>query len=144
MHRETATVIHRECLSVATRGRGTYEVTAEIEDVVRRSGIQAGVCHVFCRHTSASLTVTENADPAVRRDLERTLARIAPDGGGYEHDAEGPDDMAAHVRAVLTRPDLSVPVGSGTLDLGTWQGVYLWEHRLAAHRREVVITVIGG
>ena len=136
-------MIHRERIELRTSGRGTRDVTREVAAIVVRSGIQKGLCQVFCCHTSASLTVTENADPAVRRDLERVMSRLAPDGDAYEHDAEGPDDMAAHVRAVLTRPDLTVPVEAGAPALGTWQGIFLWEHRLEGHRRELVVTVIG-
>jgi secondary thiamine-phosphate synthase enzyme len=100
--------------------------------------------HVFVQHTSCSLTVTENADPDVRRDLETVMARLAPDGDpAYRHDAEGPDDMAAHVRSMLSGTGLSVPFGGGRLLLGTWQGIYLWEHRTAPHRRHVVVTVLG-
>jgi len=136
-------VIFRDQLAIRTRGRGTYEVTAEVRSLLQQSKVSTGLCHVFCRHTSASLTITENADPAVRRDLEQAMARLAPDGAGYEHDAEGPDDMAAHVRAVLTRPDLVIPVAGNALVLGTWQGIFLWEHRLDPHAREIVVTVIG-
>ena len=136
-------MIHRETLVKTTTGRGTFEIGAEVAAVIRRSGIREGLGHLFCTHTSASLTVTENADPAVRRDLERAMVRLAPDGGDYEHDAEGPDDMAAHVRAVLTRPDLVIPIARGEPALGTWQGIYLWEHRLQGSRRTVIITVVG-
>jgi secondary thiamine-phosphate synthase enzyme len=136
-------MIHREHLEKSTRGRGTVEIGSDVAAVIRRSAIRDGVCHLFCVHTSASLTITENADPAVRRDLERAMARIAPDGADYEHDAEGPDDMAAHVRAVLTRPDLVIPVADGEPVLGTWQGIYLWEHRVHGSTRTVFVTVIG-
>lgn len=119
-------------------------MTSQLQALVGESGIRTGLAHVFIHHTSASLIITENADPAVRRDLETVLARLAPDGDpAFEHDAEGPDDMAAHVRAMLTAVDLSVPVTGGRLALGTWQGVYVYEHRHAPHRRRLTLTVIG-
>ena len=131
-------------LQVDTRGRGTREVTAQIEAAVRESGIHTGLAHVFLHHTSASLIISENADPAVRRDLERFLSRLVPDGDpAFEHDAEGPDDMPAHVRATLTSVELSIPVTEGRLGLGTWQGVYLYEHRTSPHRRRLTVTVAG-
>ena len=131
-------------LSIATRGRGFTEITDEVARVVRGSGVRVGLCNVFVRHTSCSLTITENADPAVRRDLETLAARWAPDGDpAYRHADEGDDDMAAHGRSVLSGVSLQVPVGDGRLLLGTWQGVYLWEHRHAGHTRQVVVTVIG-
>jgi secondary thiamine-phosphate synthase enzyme len=111
---------------------------------VRSSGIASGTCNVFLQHTSASLILCENADPTVRRDLETILARLAPDGDpAYAHDAEGPDDMASHARSVLTSNSLVIPVAAGRLALGTWQGIYLWEHRHAPHARSVVVTVTG-
>ena len=116
---------------------------ARFKDV--SAGVQAGLCHVFCMHTSASLVVTENADPDVRRDLETIIGRLAPDGDpAYRHDLEGPDDMAAHVRAMLTSNSLSIPVSGGQLMLGTWQGIYLYEHRTAPHARSAIVTVTGG
>jgi secondary thiamine-phosphate synthase enzyme len=131
-------------LSIRTRGRGTIEVTAEVARVVEASGIATGVCSVFVRHTSASLILCENADADVRRDLETILARLAPDGDpAYRHDTEGADDMAAHARAVLTSNSITIPVGGGRLLLGTWQGLYLWEHRTAPHTRGLVVTVMG-
>lgn len=129
---------------VETRGRGTYEVTAEVNRAVAGSRVDSGVALVFVHHTSASLLICENADPTVRSDLERFLARIAPDGDPlFEHDAEGPDDMPAHVRSVLTGVSLAIPVVGGRLDLGAWQGVFLYEHRRAPHRRRVSVTVTG-
>ena len=131
-------------LQVDTHGRGTLDVTAQVESAVRDSGIRSGLAHVFLHHTSASLIISENADPAVRRDLERFLARLVPDGDpAFEHDAEGPDDMPAHVRATLTAVELSIPVTGGRLGLGTWQGVYLYEHRTSPHRRQLTVTVTG-
>ena len=135
-------MIHQETLQQATRGRGTYDITAEVQAVVRAAGIETGVCHVFVQHTSASLIVCENADPTVRSDLERFITRLAPDGDAiYEHTLEGPDDMPAHVRSILTNMDLTVPVSKGRCALGTWQGIYLYEHRHHAQRRRVVVTV---
>jgi secondary thiamine-phosphate synthase enzyme len=137
-------VLRQYPLQVDTRGRGTLEVTAQLEATVRDSGIDTGLVHVFLHHTSASLIISENADPAVLRDLERFLARLVPDGDPvFEHDAEGPDDMPAHVRATLTSVELSIPVTGGKLGLGTWQGVYLYEHRTSPHRRRLTVTVAG-
>jgi secondary thiamine-phosphate synthase enzyme len=120
------------------------DVTEQVAAAVRAAGISTGLAHVFIHHTSASLLITENADPAVHRDLERVLARLAPDGDpAFEHDDEGPDDMPAHVRAMLTATSLAVPVTAGRLALGTWQGIYLYEHRRAPHRRRITVTVLG-
>jgi secondary thiamine-phosphate synthase enzyme len=131
-------------LSIDTRGRGLSEITARIEPWVAASGIRVGLLTVFVRHTSASLLVQENADPQVQRDLERFFARLVPDGDRlFEHDAEGPDDMPAHVRSALTATQVSVPLTAGRLLLGTWQGIYLYEHRTRGHRREVVLHLIG-
>jgi secondary thiamine-phosphate synthase enzyme len=137
-------VISQHELRVATSGRGTYDISKDIQDAVRESGIAAGICHVFVRHTSASLMLCENADPDVRRDLETFMSRLVPDGDPqFRHSAEGPDDMPAHVRSVLTQSDLNLPVQGGRCALGTWQGVYLWEHRYAAHNRRVLLTIQG-
>jgi secondary thiamine-phosphate synthase enzyme len=138
------TLIAQKTLRFRTRGRGTTEITPEIEQEVRASGVRTGTCNLFLQHTSASLIVCENADPSVRRDLETLLARLAPDGdAAYAHDTEGPDDMAAHARTVLTASSLVVPVAGGHLALGTWQGVYLWEHRHEPHERSLVVTISG-
>jgi secondary thiamine-phosphate synthase enzyme len=135
---------YQTILEFTTTGRGTRDITAAVADAVRASGLRVGLAHVFVQHTSCSLTITENADPDVRRDLETIMARLAPDGDpAYRHDAEGPDDMAAHARSILSATGLTVPVGEGRLLLGTWQGIYLWEHRTAPHRRRVVVTVLG-
>ena len=129
-------------IEIATKGRGTYELTQRVADAVRSSRVTTGLCHVFTTHTSASLMICENADPDVRRDLETFMADLAPDGDRrFVHTAEGPDDMSAHVRSVLTQSDLTIPIKNGELALGTWQGVYLWEHRLEAHRRRVLVTI---
>lgn len=135
---------HQAILEFATRGRGTRDITDAVAGVVRDAGVACGLVHVFVQHTSCSLAITENADPDVRRDLETILGRLAPDGDpAYRHDDEGPDDMSAHARSMLTNTGLSVPVGGGRLLLGTWQGIYLWEHRTAPHRRKVVVTVFA-
>ena len=128
--------------SVDTRGRAAYNVTSEIERRVAESGVEHGLCHVFLRHTSASLTVCENADPDVLTDLETFLSRLVPDGDPmFIHDAEGPDDMPAHIRSMLTRSDLTIPVIDGRCALGTWQGIFLLEHRTQPHQRRLVVTV---
>ena len=134
----------QESIQVASRGRGTYDLTREVQAIVGASGIASGLATVFVHHTSASLILCENADPAVRRDLEAWLARAVPDGDPlFEHTAEGADDMPAHVRSALTQTSLSIPVRAGRLDLGTWQGLYLYEHRRSPHARKVSVTVIG-
>ena len=127
-------------LSVETQGQGLYEVTREVNALVRDSGIAEGLCTLFVRHTSASLVIQENADPSAKHDLERWLARLVPEGDPfYTHDAEGPDDMPAHIRAALTQTSISIPVIGRKLALGTWQGIYLWEHRRRGSRRELVL-----
>ena len=137
-------MLAQQQLEFDTRGRGTTDITAEIQSVVRGSGVKTGICNVFIRHTSASLMICENADPAVLRDLETFMSRLVPDGDPmFTHTAEGPDDMPAHVRSILTQSDLTIPVTAGRCALGTWQGVYLWEHRHRGHRRTVVVTVTG-
>ncbi len=137
-------MVHQQNLIVTTRGRGTLEITDRIREVVSDAGLSTGLCHVFIHHTSASLVVTENADPSVRDDLEMIMQRLAPDGDpAYRHHLEGPDDMPAHIRSVLTQSSLSLPVTAGRLALGTWQGVYLWEHRSSGHRRQLTVTVYG-
>ena len=131
-------------LRIETRGRGFEMITSQVANIVARSGVKCGLCNVFIRHTSASVLITENADSSVRRDLERFMQRIAPDGSAdYEHDTEGPDDMPAHIRTVLAGSTLTVPVIEGRLALGTWQGIYLWEHRTSRHTREVIVSVLG-
>jgi secondary thiamine-phosphate synthase enzyme len=137
-------MLRQQTLTFRTAGRGTTDITAEVARAVRASGVHTGLCHLFLQHTSASLILCENAAPAVRRDLETIFTRLAPDGDpAYRHDDEGPDDMAAHARSVLAGVSLHIPVADGRLALGAWQGVYLWEHRAAAHTRSVVVTLIG-
>jgi len=134
----------QQTLEIRTSGRGTTNITAEVARVVAASGVQTGLCTAFVQHTTASLVLCENADPDVRRDLETLFARLAPDGDpAWRHDTEGPDDMASHARSILAGSSLTVPVANGRLALGTWQGLYLWEHRRAPHERLVVVTVIG-
>jgi secondary thiamine-phosphate synthase enzyme len=131
-------------ISITTRGRGLYEFTRDTRDFLRDSGLRFGQLTVFCRHTSASLLIQENADPSVVDDLLSFFDRIAPEGRGlYSHDTEGPDDMPAHLRTALTQTSLVVPFADGELLLGTWQGIYLFEHRRAPHRREVILHAIG-
>lgn len=137
-------MIVQEQLSIPTRGRGTYDITGQINAIVARAGIETGLCHLFVHHTSASLILCENADPAVRRDLETFMNQLVPDGDPmFEHRDEGPDDMPAHVRTILTQTDLNLPVSQGRCALGTWQGVYLWEHRTGSYQRRVTVTVHG-
>lgn len=137
-------MIRQDEFSVSTRGRGTYDLSSRIQQLVAASGVRTGLCHVFLRHTSASLVLCENADPDVRRDLETFMQRQVPDGDPmFVHTAEGPDDMPAHVRSILTQNDMSLPIADGRCALGTWQGVYLWEHRLAPHQRQVMVTISG-
>ncbi|WEF31643.1 secondary thiamine-phosphate synthase enzyme YjbQ [Pseudoduganella chitinolytica] len=136
---------YQTTLAFSNAGRGTRNITDAVAQAVAQSGVQCGLAHVFVQHTSCSLTITENADPDVRRDLETIAARLAPDGDpAYRHDTEGPDDMAAHARSVLTDTSVTIPVGGARLLLGTWQGIFLWEHRTAPQRRHVVVTVLGG
>ena len=135
---------YQQSFEIRTRGRGTTEITAEVARLVRAAGIATGIAQVFVQHTSCSVMITENADPAVRRDLETLAARWAPDGDpDYRHNTEGDDDMAAHARSLLAGSSVTVPVGAGELLLGTWQGIYLWEHRAGAQLRRVVVTVVG-
>jgi len=135
--------LHQEAVQVEPRRAGLHDVTVRIREVVAAAGVRTGLCNVCIQHTSASLLVQENADPAVLRDLQRFLSRLAPEEGGYEHDTEGPDDMPAHIRAALTRTAETLPVSGGDLALGTWQALYVWEHRHAPHRRTLVVTVWG-
>lgn len=131
-------------LVVPTKGRGFVEITEQIRTMVRTAHVQTGLCNVFIQHTSASLVACENADPQVLRDLEAFAARFAQDGDPiFKHTAEGPDDMPAHVRAVFTQTSINIPIIDGRLHLGTWQGIFVWEHRKKAHHRQVTVTVFG-
>jgi secondary thiamine-phosphate synthase enzyme len=137
-------MIFQNTFTVRTTGRGTTDITGRIEQIVRRSGIAIGLCHAFIQHTSASLVLCENADPAVRGDLETFLGRLVQDGDPiFRHDTEGRDDMPAHIRSILTDTSLNLPVSNGNLALGTWQGVYLYEHRASPHDRHILVTVFG-
>ena len=137
-------MVIQQQLNIETRGRNTYDITRQVEEVIAASGIRTGLCQLFIRHTSASLILCENADPTVRSDLEGFMSRLVPDGDRhFDHTLEGPDDMAAHIRAILTQMDLGFPVTGGRPALGTWQGIYLWEHRTRPHRRVVTVTVYG-
>lgn len=135
---------HAETITVHTKGRGSEPITDAVRGVVSESGVEVGLCSVFIHHTSASLVITENADPDVRRDLDGYLSRLVPDGDPhYRHTAEGPDDMSAHVRSALTLTSVTIPVRKGQPDLGMWQGVFVLEHRTSPHRRRVTISVVG-
>lgn len=134
--------MHRREIAVRTNARGFFELTDDIGSIVGSSGVAEGLCNVFVPHTSASLILGENWDPSVRRDLETFISRLAPDGDPrYEHDAEGPDDMPSHIRTMLTQSSIVMPVARGKLQLGRWQGIFLWEHRTSPHERRIVITV---
>lgn len=136
--------IHQASFRMQTRGQGTFEITAQVMDEVRRSGIRAGLVHVFCQHTSASLVIMENADPGARRDLEAWLNRLVPeDDPHFEHTDEGTDDMPSHIKMALTRTSETVPLQEGRLQMGTWQGLFLWEHRRRPHTRSIFVTVMG-
>lgn len=135
---------YQDTLQISTSGRNTRNITHEVQQLVRGSGIRTGLCHVFIHHTSASLIITENADPDVRRDLETIFSRLAPDGDAeYLHILEGSDDMSAHVRNVLTSTEMTIPVTKGSLAMGTWQGLFLWEHRQGRFERKLTVTVTG-
>ena len=137
-------MIFQQELNFTTSGRSTSNITSQIQNIVAQSGINIGTCHVFVKHTSASLMLCENADPDVQRDMETYMQHIVPDGDPmFLHQDEGPDDMSAHIRTVLTNPDLTMPVSNGRCDLGIWQGIYLWEHRTHRHQRRVIVTVQG-
>lgn len=137
-------MIIQETLIIQTHGRGTIDITMDIANELKIHSIEQGLCNVFCHHTSASLIICENADPEVRKDLERFFARLVPDGDDiFKHIAEGDDDMPAHIRTILTQTSLQIPIVDGKLALGTWQGIYLWEHRTANHRRKLTLTLMG-
>ncbi len=135
---------HQEEFRMATNGRGIYEISAEVREVVQRSGLTLGLCTVYCMHTSASLVIQENADPTAAADLLAWLEKLAPDGDkSYSHTSEGPDDMPSHLRSAITQTSETVPVAAGDLTLGTYQGIYLLEHRDIAHTRNLVVHVLG-
>ena len=134
---------HTQTIAIDTSGPAMHEVTREVAEWVNATGVSNGLVTVFCRHTSASLMINENAASAVQRDMLRWLDRVAPEGSHYEHDSEGPDDMPAHLKAALTGVSLPIPVTEGRLALGTWQGIYLVEHRTSPHRRELVLHLAG-
>ncbi|MCU7929341.1 MAG: secondary thiamine-phosphate synthase enzyme YjbQ [Candidatus Thiodiazotropha sp. (ex Codakia rugifera)] len=137
-------MVIQERLQIQTQGRNTFDITDRVVAVISRAGITTGICQLFIQHTSASLILCENADPTVRTDLEGIMARLVPDGDPlFDHTMEGPDDMPAHVRSILTKMDLSLPIRQGRPALGTWQGIYLWEHRTHPHQRQVMITLYG-
>lgn len=137
-------MVVQKSLSIRTRGRGSYNISEEVQGIVANSGLTMGLCHLFVAHTSASLMLCENADPTVRQDLETFMARLAPDGDPmFLHQDEGPDDMPAHVRTILTHSDLTLPVSDGRCALGVWQGIYLWEHRTQVYERTLVVTLNG-
>lgn len=134
----------QETITVPTQGRGSYDLTSQVQRIVEKTGFDIGLCHVFVAHTSASLMLCENADPDVRRDMETFMSRLVPDGDAmFIHQDEGPDDMPAHVRTILTHSDLTLPVQQGHCALGIWQGIFLWEHRTQSYRRKVIVTVSG-
>src|SRR3954469_2334030 len=135
--------VYSETFEVRTKGKGTYEITDEVGEIVRQSKVAAGTATVFVRHTSCSLVIMENAAPAARRDLEKFFERLVPEDADYEHDDEGPDDSTSHIRMALTRTSEVIPIADGKLQLGTWQGIFLFEHRRAAHQRKIVVTVLG-
>ena len=136
-------VNHQE-LRFSTDGRGTYNISSQIRDAIKTSGIKSGICHIFIHHTSASLILCENADSDVRVDLETFMKRLAPDGDDmFVHTSEGPDDMPAHIRTVLTQSSLSIPVEKGKDKLGIWQGIFLWEHRIQKQKRKITVTMLG-
>ena len=134
---------HQTILTLTTMPKALYRVTSQVQQVVSDSGIQEGMCYLFLRHTSASLVIQENADPDVLVDLEQFLSKLVPEGHHYIHSAEGPDDMPAHIRTALTHTSEQIPVARGRLLLGTWQGIYVWEHRQRRHQRELVVHVMG-
>ncbi|WP_417541846.1 secondary thiamine-phosphate synthase enzyme YjbQ [Methylophaga thalassica] len=137
-------MVFQRTLTFKSPGRGTTNITPDIQELVAESGVSTGTCHVFVQHTSASLMLCENADPDVRHDLETFMQHLVPDGDPmFRHQDEGPDDMSAHIRTVLTNPDLTLPISGAQCDLGIWQGIYLWEHRTHQQRRRIIVTIIG-
>lgn len=136
--------VHHASLAISTSGPGTYEITDTVAAEIRRSGVRKGIVSLFCQHTSCSLVIMENADPTARRDLERWLSRLVPENDpDFEHTLEGPDDMPSHIKMALTRTSECVPIDHGRMLLGSWQGLFLWEHRRAPHRRVVIASILG-
>lgn len=135
--------VHSRQFEVRTKGKGTYEITDKVQEIVEPSGIVTGTVTVFVQHTSCSLVIMENAAPAARRDLEKFFERLVPEDADYEHDDEGPDDSTSHIRMALTRTSEVIPVSKSRMQLGTWQGIFLFEHRRASHTRKIVVTVVG-
>jgi secondary thiamine-phosphate synthase enzyme len=135
--------VHQDNFEVRTKGKGTYEITEEVQAKINRSGTRNGTVTVFVQHTSCSLIAMENAAPAARRDLERFFDKLVPENQDFEHDDEGPDDMPSHIRAVLTRTSETIPITDGKMHLGAWQGIFLFEHRSNPHRRKVCVSIIG-
>src|ERR1700731_2390704 len=135
-------VLHAE-INIRTNGKGTYEITDEVQQKIGKSGVRSGTVTIFVQHTSCSLTTMENAAPAARRDVERFFEKLVPEDADYEHDDEGPDDMPSHIRMVLTRTSETIPIVDGKMQLGTWQGIFLFEHRREPHRRKVSVTILG-
>ncbi len=136
-------IARHQTISISTRGKGTYEITDEVAQVVRQSGVRTGTVTVFIRHTSASLVIYENADPSARADLHAYFEKIAPEDGDYVHTLEGPDDTTSHLRMALTRTSEVIPVAAGVMTLGSWQGIFVFEHRRASHTRQVDVAVVG-
>ncbi len=134
---------YQQTLKIPTTGKSLTNITSKIEAIVAQSGAEIGLCHLFLRHTSASLIIQENADPDVLKDLANFMAKLVPEAGQYIHDAEGPDDMPAHIRTALTQTSEQIPIARGQLLLGTWQGIYIWEHRQRSHTRELVVHISG-
>lgn len=135
---------YQQALTIRTRGKDFHRITRDVQDIVNQSGISMGLCTIFVRHTSASLIIQENADPDVLQDLSNFFAKLIPeDSSRYLHNTEGPDDMPAHIRSVLTKTSEQIPIANGRLVLGTWQGIYLWEHRQRSHQREIIVHING-
>ena len=137
-------MLNQQKLRFSTTGRGTYNITQQVSEVIEKSGIKSGICHIFIQHTSASLILCENADKTVREDLNVYMEKLVKDGDpSFKHQSEGPDDMAAHIRTILTQSSLSIPIHKGKCDLGLWQGIFLWEHRTSSNKRNIAITIMG-
>ncbi|PCI08437.1 MAG: secondary thiamine-phosphate synthase [Gammaproteobacteria bacterium] len=137
-------MLYQQKLRFSTTGRGTYNITKQVAEVIEKSRITSGICHLFIQHTSASLILCENADRTVREDLDNYMAKLVKDGDSmYQHNDEGSDDMAAHIRTILTQGSMSLPIHKGKCDLGLWQGIFMWEHRTNSHKRNIAVTIMG-